>query len=67
MTTTLMAVTWVMESSVKTMASSWNGTPTLHLLATGAVPEPSEWAAMGLFGTGLLGLVVRGRKKKLAN
>lgn len=33
----------------------------------GAVPEPSEWAAMGLLGTGLLGLVVRGRKKKLAN
>lgn len=33
----------------------------------GAVPEPSEWAAMGLLGTGLLGLVVRGRKKKLAH
>ena len=32
-----------------------------------AVPEPSEWAAMGLLGTGLLGLVVRGRTKKLAN
>ena len=32
-----------------------------------AVPEPSEWAAMGLLGTGLLGLVVRGRKKKMAN
>ena len=32
-----------------------------------AVPEPSEWAAMGLLGTGLLGLVVRGRKKNLAN
>ena len=32
-----------------------------------AVPEPSEWAAMGLLGTGLLGLGVRGRKKKLAN
>jgi hypothetical protein len=32
-----------------------------------AVPEPSEWAAMGLFGAGLLGLVVRGRKKNLAN
>lgn len=31
-----------------------------------AVPEPSEWAAMGLLGTGLLGLVVRGRKR-LAN
>jgi sugar lactone lactonase YvrE len=32
-----------------------------------AVPEPSEWAAMGLLGAGLLGLVVRGRKKNLAN
>jgi hypothetical protein len=32
-----------------------------------AVPEPSEWAAMGLLGSGLLGLVVRGRKKNLAN
>ena len=31
-----------------------------------AVPEPSEWAAMGLLGAGLLGLVVRGRKKNLA-
>ena len=30
-----------------------------------AVPEPSEWAVMGLLGTGLLGLVVRGRKKTL--
>ena len=28
-----------------------------------AVPEPSEWAAMSLLGAGLLGLVVRGRKK----
>ena len=32
-----------------------------------AVPEPSEWAAMGLLGAGLLGLVVRGRKKILTN
>lgn len=32
-----------------------------------AVPEPSEWAAMGLLGAGLLGLVVRGRKKHMAN
>lgn len=32
-----------------------------------AVPEPSEWAAMGLLGAGLLGLVVKGRKKKLTN
>lgn len=32
-----------------------------------AVPEPSEWAAMGLLGAGLLGLVVRGRKKQQTN
>jgi hypothetical protein len=32
-----------------------------------AVPEPSEWAAMGLLGAGLLGLVVKNRKKSLAN
>jgi hypothetical protein len=32
-----------------------------------AVPEPSEWAAMGLLGAGLLGLVVKNRKKNLAN
>jgi sugar lactone lactonase YvrE len=31
----------------------------------GAVPEPSEWAAMGLLGAGLIGLVIRGRKKNL--
>jgi choice-of-anchor C domain-containing protein len=30
-----------------------------------AVPEPSEWAAMGLLGAGLLGLVVRCRKNNL--
>jgi hypothetical protein len=30
-----------------------------------AVPEPSEWAAMGLLASGLLGLVVRGGKKNL--
>jgi hypothetical protein len=41
----------------------WNSNPTAP--GNNAVPEPSEWAAMGLFGTGLLGLVVRGRKKKL--
>ena len=38
-----------------------------HNPGNNAVPEPSEWAAMGLLGTGLLGLVVRGRKKNLAN
>ena len=43
----------------------YNSNPTAP--GNNAVPEPSEWAAMGLLGTGLLGLVVRGRKKKLAN
>jgi hypothetical protein len=43
----------------------YNSNPTAP--TNNAVPEPSEWAAMGLLGTGLLGLVVRGRKKKLAN
>jgi len=28
----------------------------------GAVPEPSEWAAMGLLGAGLAGLVIRKRR-----
>ena len=43
----------------------YNSNPTAP--GNNAVPEPSEWAAMGLFGAGLLGLVIRGRKKKLAN
>ena len=39
----------------------WNSNPTAP--TNNAVPEPSEWAAMGLLGAGLLGLVVKGRKK----
>ena len=39
----------------------WNYNP--NNPTNNAVPEPSEWAAMGLLGAGLLGLVVRGRKK----
>ena len=34
--------------------------------APSAVPEPGEWAAMGVLGFGLIGLVVRGRRR-LAN
>ena len=28
----------------------------------GAVPEPGEWAAMGILGAGLTGLVLRKRR-----
>ena len=41
----------------------YNSNPTAP--GNNAVPEPSEWAAMGLLGAGLLGLVVRGRNKNL--
>jgi hypothetical protein len=41
----------------------WNSNPTAP--GNNAVPEPSEWAAMGLLGAGLLGLVVKNRKKSL--
>lgn len=41
----------------------YNSNPTA--LGNNAVPEPSEWAAMGLFGAGLLGLIVMNRKKSL--
>jgi hypothetical protein len=43
----------------------YNSNPTAP--GNNAVPEPSEWAAMGLLGAGLLGLVVKNRKKSLAN
>lgn len=32
-------------------------------LEVSAVPEPSEWAAIGMLGTGLAGLVLRARRK----
>lgn len=31
-----------------------------------AVPEPGEWAAMGILGAGLGGLVIRARKRRIA-
>jgi hypothetical protein len=31
-----------------------------------AVPEPGEWAAMGILGAGLGGLVIRARKRRVA-
>jgi len=32
------------------------------LVTVGAVPEPGEWAAMGILGAGLVGLVLRKRR-----
>lgn len=32
-------------------------------LSASAVPEPSEWAAVGMLGTGLAGLVLRARRR----
>jgi hypothetical protein len=33
---------------------------------TAGVPEPGEWAAMGMLASGLGGLVIRARRRKLA-
>ena len=35
--------------------------------AVSAVPEPGEWATMGMAGAGLCGLMVRARRKKAAS
>jgi hypothetical protein len=35
-------------------------------LNASAVPEPGEWAAMGMLASGLGGLVIRARRRKLA-
>lgn len=46
--------------------TDWGMTITSGPSAPSAVPEPGEWAAMGVLGFGLVGLVVRGRRR-LAN
>ncbi|MFY7951141.1 MAG: PEP-CTERM sorting domain-containing protein [Armatimonadaceae bacterium] len=33
-------------------------------VASGGVPEPGEWAAMGILASGLTGLMVRARRRK---
>ena len=35
----------------------------MNIGSTGGVPEPGEWAAMGILGAGLAGLVIRKRRK----
>ena len=41
------------------------GVDQVYLSAT-AVPEPGEWAAMGMLASGLGGLAIRARRRKLA-
>ncbi len=44
--------------------SNWNGSGTLNMtMNIGSVPEPGEWAAMGILGAGLAGLVIRKRRQ----
>ncbi|MES2459309.1 MAG: hypothetical protein V4671_01910 [Armatimonadota bacterium] len=52
---------WAFLSDYDTSAVRINGTPTS---VTGAVPEPSEWLAMGMAGTSVMGLMVRARSRR---
>ena len=63
--TGMLVVTDLYPTDGKQMKIFQYGNPTAP--TNNAVPEPSEWAAMGLLGVGLLGLVVKNRKKNLAN
>lgn len=47
-------------------AAAPKGVDYLNITVSSPVPEPGEWAAMGMLASGLGGLVVRGRRRKLA-
>ena len=57
--------TVVGEMGFTALPSGRVGVDQVYLSAT-AVPEPGEWAAMGMLASGLGGLVIRGRRRKLA-
>lgn len=42
-----------------------NGNLTVSNYSSSAVPEPAEWAGLAMLGTGLGGLVVRARRRKV--
>lgn len=47
-------------------AAAPKGVDYLNITVSSPVPEPGEWAAMGMLASGLGGLVVRARRRKLA-
>ena len=47
-------------------AEAPKGVDYLNITVSSPVPEPGEWAAMGMLASGLGGLVVRARRRKLA-
>ena len=65
----------VSNSVTRNMTGTWEfsgtsaapkGVDYLNITVTSPVPEPGEWAAMGMLASGLGGLVVRARRRKLA-
>ncbi len=62
-------------SGTRNLLGTWEFTGTsaapkgvdyLNITVSSPVPEPGEWAAMGMLASGLGGLVVRARRRKLA-
>jgi len=55
---------WSMSGgNITTTSFAGQGSGTFDLVSSG-VPEPGEWAAMGILATGLTGLMVRARRRK---